>query len=153
MASRPHNNTMILRMIDWRACPVIEYVPGRVSGRPSFVGRRIQVDLLVRWLEAGNSLEEFSQTFHVDMGILMAAVRYLRDDPPVDVVDLAGCAVVEPDRSDGTPSFRGTGIPVRALFNFLKSGRAPTEFSDIYGLEHDQIEAVLEHAEGQLSLV
>lgn len=136
---------MVLTLIDWRACPVVEYVPERVSGRPSFIGRRIQVDLLVRWLRAGNSIDDFAKTFHVDVDTVSVAARYLRHDPPVDVIDLTGCSVVETDRS-GTLSFKGTGIHVKALFNFLKSGRPAEEFSAMYNLDHSQIEHVLDYA-------
>ena len=81
----------------------------------------------------------------MDMDTLMVAVDYLRNDPPVGVVDLTDCPVVEPNES-GDPSFQGTGFPVEALFNFLKSGRTAEEFSDIYDLDYDQIRAVLDYA-------
>ena len=41
------DDAMVLTMIDWRDCAVIEYVPERVSGRPSFLGCRLQVDVLM----------------------------------------------------------------------------------------------------------
>ena len=83
--------------------------------------------MLVGWLNAGSSVEDFSEGFHMDMDTLMVAVDYLRNDPPVGVVDLTDCPVVEPNES-GDPSFQGTGFPVEALFNFLKSGRTAEEF-------------------------
>ena len=135
-----------LKMIDWRDCPVIEYVPERVSGKPSFLNRRLQVEILVEWLNAGSGVEDFAQCFRIDMDTLTVAVEYLRNDPPVEIVDLAGCPAVEL-APDGYPAFKGTRFPVRALFDFLKSGRSVREFSDMYSfaLSHDQVNAVLDH--------
>ena len=134
-SSGTHNQPMLLEMIDWRGCPVVEYVPGRVSGKPSFLNCRMQVSLLVDWVNTGHSAAQFAEDFHMDIDQLMVAVEYLRGDPPVQVVDLTGCPVVELNPS-GTPSFKGTHFPVEALFNFLKSGRTARDFSDTYNLDY-----------------
>ena len=87
-----HDQPMLLEMIDWRGCPVVEYVPGRVSGKPSFLNCRMQVSLLVDWVNAGHGASQFAEDFHMDIDQLMVAVEYLRGDPPVQVVDLTGCS-------------------------------------------------------------
>ena len=143
--SQNADQAMVLRMIDWRGCSVVEYVPERVSGQPSFLNRRIQLPLLVGWLNAGSSVEDFARAFRVDMDTLMVAVRYLQNSPPVHVVDLAVCPVVE-SNEDGAPAFRGTGFPVEALFNYIKSGRTAKEFSDTYDLDDEQVRTVLAYA-------
>ena len=85
------NDPMILRMIDWRGCSAVEYVPGRVGSHPSFIGRRISVQGLVDWIEAGRSWEGFAETFQIEPDAVKEAVRYLNNDPPVDIVDLTDC--------------------------------------------------------------
>ena len=144
-SSGTHDHPMLLEMIDWRGCPVVEYVPGRVSGKPSFLNCRMQVSLLVDWVNAGHGASQFAEDFHMDIDQLMVAVEYLRGDPPVQVVDLTGCPVVELNPS-GTPSFKGTHFPVEALFNFLKSGRTARDFSDTYNLDYEHVSTVLAHA-------
>jgi len=135
---------VVLEMIDWRGCPVVEYVPERVSGQPSFLNLRMQVSQLVDWISAGHSVEQFAEVFHMDVKQLRVAVEYLRNDPPVETVDLTGCPVVELNPI-GMPSFKSTHFPVVTLFNFLKSGRTAREFSDTYHLNHDHVKHVLAH--------
>ena len=86
---------MILRMVDWRDCPALEYVPGRNSGQATFIGRRIPAETLPDWLTTGGTLETFSDTFGIDMDSVRAVHEYMTDNPPVDTVDLTGCRSVE----------------------------------------------------------
>ena len=52
-----------------------------------------------------------------------------------------------PDRVSGAWVFRGTRVPVAALFENLESGARVEEFLDWFpGVARDQAEAVLEHA-------
>ena len=155
------NDPMILRMIDWRGCSAIEYVPGRNAGYPTFVGRRIPVRFLVERLENGGSPEEYAADLHIAVDAVMAAVRYLRDDPPVEVVDLNGCPGVWLKRAstrgfDDFPVFEGTGISVESLFHRLKGGRTVEEFighfDGVFGPGHlnpEHVYTVLRHAAAQ----
>ena len=151
LMSRVENCTgspMVLEMIDWRGCPVVEYVPERMSGDPSFVNCRVKVSQLVDWVNRGYSVDEFANTYYMDVDLLRVAVRYLRDSPPVEIVDLAGCPGVELNRW-GEPSFAGSGIRVEALFNFLKAGRSASEFAATYewaGIDDGHVTTVLAHA-------
>ena len=150
LMSRVENCTgspMVLEMIDWRGCPVVEYVPERMSGDPSFVNCRVQVSQLVDWVNRGYSVDEFANTYYMDVDLLRVAVRYLRDSPPVEIVDLAGCPGVELNRW-GEPSFAVSGIRVEALFNFLKAGRSASEFAATYewaGIDDGHVTTVLAH--------
>ncbi len=138
---------MVLEMVDWRACPTVEYVPERVSGDPSFVGCRMKVSQLVDWVNRGRSVEEFADTYRMDADLLRVAVRYLKDDPPVKVVDLTGCPGVDLNNW-GEPSFAGSGIRVEALFNFLWAGRSASEFAATYewaGIDDGHVTTVLAH--------
>ena len=55
--------TQIESEVDWRACELIETVPGKVSGRPVVVGTRILPDVIVDSFDLGESLEELAEGF------------------------------------------------------------------------------------------
>ena len=61
----------------------------------------------------------------------------------------AGCAAVErdPQRVSGALVFRGTRIPVAALFENLEDGVSLAEFLELFpGVTEEQVRSVLEHA-------
>ena len=139
------NDPMVLRMIDWRGCSAVEYVPGRVGSHPSFIGRRIAVQGLVDWIEEGRSWEGFAEAFQIEADAVREAVRYLNNDQPVDIVDLTDCPAVCVGYR-GVPVFEGSRFPVESLFHYLRGGKTAREFSDTYEFSYDLIAAVLRHA-------
>jgi uncharacterized protein (DUF433 family) len=50
-------------MLDWKACPVVEQVPDRVSGAWVFKETRVPVRALFENLEAGATIDDFLQWF------------------------------------------------------------------------------------------
>jgi len=65
------------------------------------------------------------------------------------MLDWSQCRAVErhPDRVSGAWVFRGTRVPVAALFENLESGARLEEFLDWFpGVTREQAEAVLGHA-------
>ncbi len=50
-------------MLDWTQCPVVERVPGKVSGAWLFKGTRVPVRALFENLEGGATVEEFLEWF------------------------------------------------------------------------------------------
>jgi uncharacterized protein (DUF433 family) len=65
------------------------------------------------------------------------------------MLDWSQCPAVErsPDLVSGAWVFRGTRIPVQALFENLESGARLEELLDWFpGVAREQMEAVLEHA-------
>ena len=50
-------------MLDWRCCPAVEQVPGKVSGVWVFRGSRVPVTALFENLEDGASTEDFINWF------------------------------------------------------------------------------------------
>ena len=61
----------------------------------------------------------------------------------------AGCSAVEhdPQRVSGAWVFRGTRVPVAALFENLEDGVSITEFVELFpGISIQQARLVLEHA-------
>ncbi len=50
-------------MLDWSSCPVVERVPGKVSGAWVFRGTRVPVQALFENLEEGACIDEFLSWF------------------------------------------------------------------------------------------
>ncbi len=50
-------------MLDWSQCPVVERVPGKVSGAWLFKGTRVPVKALFENLEDGATVDEFLKWF------------------------------------------------------------------------------------------
>ncbi len=51
--------------LDWSQCPIVESVPGKVSGAWVFRGTRMPVKTVFENLEAGMSLAEITEVFDV----------------------------------------------------------------------------------------
>jgi uncharacterized protein (DUF433 family) len=71
-----------------------------------------------------------------------------------DVLDWSRCSAVEriPGKVGGAWVFKGTRVPVKALFENLESGARVDDFLGWFpGVTREQVDAVLQHAE--LSLV
>ena len=49
--------------LDWSQCPVVERIPGKVSGAWVFLGTRVPVAALFENLEDGVSISEFIDLF------------------------------------------------------------------------------------------
>jgi uncharacterized protein (DUF433 family) len=71
------------------------------------------------------------------------------------MLDWNQCDAVErsPGKVSGAWLFKGTRVPVRALFENLESGATLGDFVEWFpGVTQHQVEAVLEHAEKSLSV-
>jgi uncharacterized protein (DUF433 family) len=69
------------------------------------------------------------------------------------MLDWSSCPAVErdPDRVGGAWVFRGTRVPVKALFENLESGARIDDFLAWFpGISREVAEAVLEHARRSL---
>ena len=69
------------------------------------------------------------------------------------MIDWNSCAAVErkAGKVGGAWLFKGTRVPVTALFENLKAGATTEEFLEWFeGVEKHQVEAVLDHAEASL---
>ena len=74
----------------------------------------------------------------------------------VCMLNWADCREVErsQDKVSGAWVFRGTRVPVRALFENLESGATIGQFLEWFpGVTDEQVAAVLEHAEQSLAEV
>jgi uncharacterized protein (DUF433 family) len=71
--------------LDWSQCPVVESIPGKVSGAWVMRGTRTPVKALFENLEAGMSIEELMEQFPVtreQIDSLMAFVAKSLEKPP-----------------------------------------------------------------------
>ncbi|MEK6603742.1 MAG: DUF433 domain-containing protein [Nitrospirota bacterium] len=69
------------------------------------------------------------------------------------MLDWSQCSAVErvPGKVSGAWVFKGTRVPVRALFENLENGASANDFLTWFpGVTHEQVVAVLEHAERSL---
>lgn len=70
------------------------------------------------------------------------------------MIDWSSCRAVErePERVSGVWVFKGTRVPVAALFENLESGTSVTQFVEWFpGVDIEQVRAVLEHAARSLA--
>ena len=70
------------------------------------------------------------------------------------MLDWKNCPAVErsPDKVSGAWIFRGTRVPVKALFENLEAGAKVDDFLTWFeGVTREQVDAVLEHASASLS--
>jgi uncharacterized protein (DUF433 family) len=71
------------------------------------------------------------------------------------MLDWSECPAVErvPGKVSGAWLFKGTRVPVKALFENLESGARVDDFLEWFpGVTRGQVEAVLEHAEHSLAV-
>jgi uncharacterized protein (DUF433 family) len=69
------------------------------------------------------------------------------------MIEWSQCPAVEqiPGKVSGAWLFKGTRVPVKALFENLEGGATVQEFLAWFpGVEHAQVDAVLEHAQRSL---
>ena len=74
----------------------------------------------------------------------------------IRMLDWADCAEVErgQDKVSGAWVFKGTRVPVRALFENLEAGATVDQFLEWFpGVTREQVATVLEHAEQSLAQV
>ncbi len=50
-------------IVDWTDCPLVEVVPGKVSGVPLLKGTRLPADTILENYEGGSPVEEISENF------------------------------------------------------------------------------------------
>ena len=85
----------------------------------------------------------------------MGIVENLRSAYVFAMLDWKECGAVErvPGRVSGAWVFKGTRVPVRALFENLEEGASVDEFLQWFpGVTKEQALAVLAHAEKSLAL-
>jgi uncharacterized protein (DUF433 family) len=72
--------------LDWSKCPAVESIPGKRSGAWVFRGTRMPVSAVFENLEAGSSIEEIMEQFHVTREQIQAVLEFAArslDAPPI----------------------------------------------------------------------
>jgi uncharacterized protein (DUF433 family) len=63
--------------LDWSQCPAVESIPGKVSGAWVFKHTRMPVSLVFENLEAGATIDEIMDWFHLDREQVVAVVEFV----------------------------------------------------------------------------
>jgi uncharacterized protein (DUF433 family) len=77
-----------MEALDWSQCPAVESVANRRSGAWVFINTRMPVATVFENREAGSSIEEIIEQFHVTREQIQAVLEFAArslDAPPVPV--------------------------------------------------------------------
>jgi uncharacterized protein (DUF433 family) len=76
--------------LDWAQCPVVESVPGKVSGAWVFRGTRVPVSAIFENLKS-SPMEEVLENFHVTREQVQAVLDFVAKsaDPPLEPARVA----------------------------------------------------------------
>jgi len=62
--------------LDWSQCPAVESVPGKVSGAWVFRDTRMPVSIVFENLEAGATVEEIADWFHLTREQIVTVLEF-----------------------------------------------------------------------------
>ena len=62
--------------LDWSKCPVVESVPGRLSGAWVFRDTRMPVSAVFENLEGGATIDEITEWFHLQKEQVMEVLEF-----------------------------------------------------------------------------
>ena len=62
--------------LDWSQCPAVESIAGKVSGAWVFKDTRMPVSLVFENLEAGATIEEIMEWFHLSREQIVAVLEF-----------------------------------------------------------------------------
>ena len=62
--------------LDWSACSAVESIPGKVSGAWLFRDTRMPVSLVFENLEAGATVDEITEWFHLTHEQVIAVLEF-----------------------------------------------------------------------------
>ena len=82
-----------MAILNWFGCPAVESASGRRGGAWVFRGTRMPVATVFENLEAGSSIEEIIEQFHVTREQIQAVLEFAArslDTPPTPVGVAAG---------------------------------------------------------------
>ena len=64
------------RVVDWTNCPLVEVVPGKVSGVPLLKGTRLPADTVLSNFEAGSPVDEIADNFDMPEQAIRDLLHY-----------------------------------------------------------------------------
>ncbi len=62
--------------LDWSQCPAVESIPGKVSGAWLFKDTRMPVSIVFENLEAGATIDEIAEWFHLTRQQIVAVLEF-----------------------------------------------------------------------------
>jgi len=62
--------------MDWSGCPLVEIVPGKVSGAPILKGTRLPADVIVENYAGGSPVEEIEENFGISQSDIRTILAY-----------------------------------------------------------------------------
>lgn len=62
--------------LDWSQCPAVESIPGKVSGAWVFKDTRMPVSIVFENLEAGATIDEIMEWFHVGREQIVTVLEF-----------------------------------------------------------------------------
>jgi uncharacterized protein (DUF433 family) len=62
--------------LDWSQCSAVESIPGKLSGAWVFKGTRMPVSLVFENLEAGATIDEIMEWFHLTRQQIVAVLEF-----------------------------------------------------------------------------
>lgn len=142
--------------MDWTDCPVIEVVPGKMSGAPVLRHSRVRPQDLV--VNTDEGAEWLASAYHLPIDDVRAVLAFHEahgDELPLEYyspahivalgadIDWHHCALVEhaPHRLSGAPVIRGSRVQPIDLIAHLHEGAE--RLSDIYGLPLETVRSVI----------
>ena len=65
--------------MDWTNCPLVEMIPGKVSGVPLLKGTRLPADTIVENYQGGSPVDEIADNFDISEQTIMDVLSYAAD--------------------------------------------------------------------------
>ncbi|HEY5328402.1 MAG TPA: DUF433 domain-containing protein [Acidobacteriaceae bacterium] len=66
-------------LVDWKACDLVEQVPGRCSGAPTIVGTRIFPDTIAKYYWSGATVGEIEEDYpSLSKETILELIRYVK---------------------------------------------------------------------------
>lgn len=62
--------------LDWSQCPIVERIPGKVSGAWLFKGTRLPVTTVFENLESGATIDEIAEWFDIPREQIVAVLEF-----------------------------------------------------------------------------
>jgi len=84
-----------MAILDWSQCPAVESIPGKVSGAWVFRGTRMPVATVFENLEAGSSIEEIIEQFHVTREQIQAVLEFAARSLDARPIPAGGATVTD----------------------------------------------------------
>jgi len=84
-------------ILDWSQCSAVESIPGKVSGAWVFKGTRMPVALVFENIEAGATIEDIMEWFHLTRDQIVAVLEFAARSLDAPAISPSGTSTVYAD--------------------------------------------------------